>query len=1072
MLLEEALAGSNSAVSGTSSRPGPGTNNGNDSSRGNGNLNGTLPPNDAALALLSFLRDELPAGGAAAEKRFVTLFPLIVDRVFGNLVSTGPAGLSNSTVNAGNAATSGQAGASSLPTLDRGNYRHADGGWLSLRDVPRNPQSPATPSRSHSSGQRTISPESDPIIRLLRAPRLYSGGGGIISNYAPTLLDAMSAESVHRPNIRFKFPLGGLPMNTVDVWRVFVLGENSSGPAGRGGGGMAGSSFASRAFGRVQDVAYMGGSLGGNLTENRRHTPDFGNENATRLLDKLLSASPAEQVELKMYFLQGQQQQQQFQQSGVGVGVGSPYPKATFGASSPISSPVPRSSPLASKTTQSRSHQSPIGMMTSSSIKNLNDPHFELTMLEYYLLIFVRFPLAHPALFGDTGSSSANSDGRSGNGVVQRGGTSLQYSSKLRTNIPPYGYQVYSRLFSSYLSYYLPHGLDYANGGLTDGDDAFQLSEVGITCFENCVSLDRTSELFLRLIIELWLGGYNVAPTTTEALDRYRRIRRGMMKSSGNFSSNSFHENDKMASPTLNDSMEMAQPLKCPFKPAPSQIQCRIHDLVRHLVSDRSLRNMVQSASLACQRQLFNEQNGLNRYNDAPGDDEMNENTDTTEDFDDGAKVGIPRCLTTPMTAIQPHIYNYVRLALACGPIHTADSIFHRALETWLIYLEPWNYVLKKRVLPIIDGMRGSVPPQTNRAGEFLRNAAATVASSQRYELYPSYVVPRPHSKSAYTSQWEAYVASNLHLYTVPLAIFLKRAREFDFSSNNNHSRSLALIQRVFRIYNKPLVNVINKILNKKADAVTQTLIARHEENLGVYSPPNDWKFSSCQGDAIILLEEIFMQHRKRTSEMDLIDRLGEKFDSLFSGNTVMNEETALKNIVAQIQYLVDLPPDYEVLPEDVRKASWFRALRVFERADANDRTKAFDNGWSTTPERGPDGKITDRGREQIAVGLRKCNPLDVRYIGDPMLSRVKSYEVSALVDLTVSLSKYLNKRLGLVPDVTGDELDARQKLFLEMERYKRTVFRINLRFLADPRNVILLSILFWFVLKVYSTRA
>jgi len=1070
MLLEEALAGSNSAVSGTSSRPG--TTSSNDSIRGNDNRsNGTLPPNEAALALLSFLRDELPAGGAAAEKRFVNLFPLIVDRVFGSLVATDPASLSGGNVNTGYAASPGQAGASSLSTLDRGNYRHANGGWLSLRSMPRNSQSPATPSRSpslHPSGLRQVSPENDPIIRLLRAPRFYNGGGGNIGNYAPTLLDAMSAESVHRPNIRFKFPLGGLPMNTVEHWRACVLGENSSGTVGRGGGGMTGSSFAGRAFGRVQDAANVGGSLGGNLAENQRQAVGIvGKENATRLLDKLLSASAAEQVEMKMYFLQWQHQHQ-FQQTGVGVGVGSPYSKTAFGASSPLSSPVPRSSPLASKTPRSQSQQLLTGM---SSNKNLNDPHIELTMLEYYLLLFVRFPLAHPALFGDTVSSSTINAGRSGNGVGRKESNSLPYSSTLTT---PYGHQVYSHIFSTYLSYYLPHGLDYtnvyesniANSGFTDDNGSFQLTEVGITCFENCSSLDRTSELLLRLIIELWLDGYNVAPTTTEALDRYRRIRGGVM--------NSTDGNDKITPPTLKDSMEMAQPLKCPFEPAPSQIQWRIHDLVRHLVSDRSMRNMVQSASAACQRQFNNEQNGINKHNDAPDDDNIDKNMDTPENNDGIAKIRIPWCLTTPMTAVQPYIYNYIRLALACGPIHVANSIFHRALQTWLVYLEPWNYVMKKRILPSSNVMRGSAPPPTNRAGEFWRNAAATVASSQRYELYPSYVAPRPHSKSAYTLQWEAYVASNLHLYTVPLSIFLKRAREFDFSSNNDHTRSLALVQRVLRIYNKPLVDVINKIVNKKADAVTQTLIARHEENLGVYTPPNDWKLSSCQGDAIILLEEIFMQHRKRLSEMDIIDRWGEKIDILFSGNAVMNEEAAMNKLAAQIQYLVDLPLDYKILPEETRKTSWFRVLRVFGRDDANDQPKSFDNSWSTTPERGPDGKITDRGRKQIAVGLRKCNPLDVHYIGDPMLSRVKSYEIGALVDLTVGLSNYLNTKLGLVPEADsavseeGDDMDVRQKLFLEMQRYKNTIFRINLRFLADPRNVILLSIIFWFVRRVY----
>ena len=58
MLLEEALAG-----------------------KGKGEQ---LPPQDTALALLSFLRDELPAGGIGAERRFVNMFLPILDRAFEN----------------------------------------------------------------------------------------------------------------------------------------------------------------------------------------------------------------------------------------------------------------------------------------------------------------------------------------------------------------------------------------------------------------------------------------------------------------------------------------------------------------------------------------------------------------------------------------------------------------------------------------------------------------------------------------------------------------------------------------------------------------------------------------------------------------------------------------------------------------------------------------------------------------------------------------------------------------------------------------------------------------------------
>ena len=65
MLLEEALANQNSTNT-----------NSNNSTPSTPNQQQQLSPHETALALLSFLRDELPAGGTSAEKRFINLFPI------------------------------------------------------------------------------------------------------------------------------------------------------------------------------------------------------------------------------------------------------------------------------------------------------------------------------------------------------------------------------------------------------------------------------------------------------------------------------------------------------------------------------------------------------------------------------------------------------------------------------------------------------------------------------------------------------------------------------------------------------------------------------------------------------------------------------------------------------------------------------------------------------------------------------------------------------------------------------------------------------------------------------------
>ena len=109
-------------------------------------------------------------------------------------------------------------------------------------------------------------------------------------------------------------------------------------------------------------------------------------------------------------------------------------------------------------------------------------------------------------------------------------------------------------------------------------------------------------------------------------------------------------------------------------------------NLVRHVVSDVTVRNMVKSASIACQRRQTQERDG-----------NVIDDNDTK----------ISWCLPTAMSTLQPSIFNYIRLGLACGSIHDKRSIFHRALETWLIWIEPWNYVMKRRAVAA-SGRKGS----------------------------------------------------------------------------------------------------------------------------------------------------------------------------------------------------------------------------------------------------------------------------------------------------------------------------------------------------------------------------
>mmetsp|Transcript_8983 Transcript_8983/g.13527 ORF Transcript_8983/g.13527 Transcript_8983/m.13527 type:complete len:1008 (+) Transcript_8983:56-3079(+) len=996
MLLEEALSsGTSSSSSSTSS--------------GNKSPSPPLPPSDAALALLSFLRDELPAGGISAEKRFINLFSLIVDRAFGELNRPQPpSATAKSSSSPGTVTSPGGSTYSSPASSPSSNklastyttttttsssgqdklYQHADGGWLSLLNTPKATGASSTSTTSLHHSQKTQSLDNDPIVKLLRAPKQSSNNNNdSYSQQQPTLLNALSAESIHRPQIKFKFPLGGLSpffKELIQDWKMCYLQEveiqnSAASMAARGGAGRGG------AFGASTAATTTATTIEGMV----------GKENATKILYHLLLNGPNEQVELKTYF-----------QSGGGSGNNVLQQKNMNQLSSPRAAFI---TPMKQQQQQMNTPRT-----TTTTNANNNEPNLELTMLEYYLLIFLRFPLANQEW-------------------------EVQLQDQLRrmrygAATTAYGQRVYSHLMSSYMKYYLPHGVYHRpDGGVG----------VGTTQrFEGGAPLDRTAELFLRLVIEFWVEGQVSPPTFAEGIQRYRNGRSAFLSTSSSSASSS---SSSSLNPTLRDSLELTQPLKTTYVSPPSQIQIGVLNLVRHLVSDVTVRNMVKTASMSCQRRQTQEREGR---------------VPTT--IDDDATAKISWCLPLAMTTIQPSIFNYIRLGFTCGSIHDRRSIFHRALEAWLVWVEPWNYVMKRRAVVVTgNNNNGSSSSATHRAGEFLRNAAATV-SSHRVEYYPAYVKPKPTSPSTYSSQWEAYVVANLNLYTVPLAIFLKRARELDFSSTNEYPRSLALVQRVLRVFSKQVVTVLNSVLNRRADALSASLATMHRDNLKAFCPPSSWTLADCQLDATNLLEEVFSQYQKRKNEMDIFDRIDARLNALFSGK-IGSDETALQSLLSQVRYLMHLPQDYQVLPEEPKSSrGWGSFLGLGSRKDGSSLVENL-----LVPERDASGRLTDKGRAQIYSGMRKCNPIDVHFVGDPLLARVKTYEIPVLVELTVQASNYLNQKLGLVSEAdvaegqTADE-DTLSKHYHEMERYQKTLFRINLRFLADSRNIIFAYVLWW----------
>jgi hypothetical protein len=290
----------------------------------------------------------------------------------------------------------------------------------------------------------------------------------------------------------------------------------------------------------------------------------------------------------------------------------------------------------------------------------------------------------------------------------------------------------------------------------------------------------------------------------------------------------------------------------------------------------------------------------------------------------------------------------------------------------------------------------------------------------------------------------------------VPLAIFLRRSRELDFSPKDFRS-SLALVQRVFRIFTPQVLHAIQRGLSPQRLAGKYgNLVQNHEQNLGPHSPSvlGEMTLASCKDDMHCLLEEIYLQHFKAVKEMDVFDRFFAYLESFAGQGVVSGERKSLAHLVDQAKLIVQLSDDYEVIPKGATAPAAIRPAAV---VDNDDRTKL---------ERTPGGILTAQSRELVLSGAVKCGLDDVFFLGDPMTRLlVQDYEIEFLVPLTIQLSHWLNQKFGIRYCSSDEALDPDDPLFLqklakETEEVRKLRFRFNVRFLADYRNLIFLALL------------
>lgn len=603
-------------------------------------------------------------------------------------------------------------------------------------------------------------------------------------------------------------------------------------------------------------------------------------ENSLRLMGSLFRVKLSDQKDLLMHYqsrIQKKDQRRPLQLN-------------------PIYSPTPKS---------------PSSGIMFSRTKENNDatPDILLSMLEYYLTIFIRYPLAAPEI------------------------KNAAYSSR-KTEM--YGESVYYELFQQYANYYIPTRVPHG-------------------AFNGFTSPQRPSEIFVRTMIALWFEGQNQLAPTTEAT-KLLQDRRGYL---------SFD---------LNSSFDL---VFNDFNPLPAQIIRCIHKLVNRIVSNGAIGDLVKDVS-------------------------------------EGYKGTDPDmlCMSPIMTILQQPFYNYIRNVFRYASLHNNPHLFYSAFNDWLAWLEPWNTEYPTR--RIIDSMSRSQNDKNSRSIRV--------------------IYPKANQYSKYKPYWEGYIASNLHFYTVPFAIFLRRARELDFSPAL-YQKSVNTVQKVFRVYTPEVVSVINRLLKERTAPGAPirkfaVMVKNHEKNLGPFAPPsNTLSLSSCQDDMKNLLEEISLQHYKKVEDLDIFSRTAASF---FGSGSYLGEEKEFRSLLSKAKMIAGLENDFELAPK-------------YKKYNSNNPYDTSRN----SPDRTAEGSFSDNGLNKAVCGIVKCTPEEIVFMGDKINAKVQDHEIAFLVHHSVNLSNFLNSYLGF--QTTSKGMSSDDGILSLLPR------RINLRFLADYRNLIFL---------------
>ncbi|TMW63212.1 hypothetical protein Poli38472_002153 [Pythium oligandrum] len=405
--------------------------------------------------------------------------------------------------------------------------------------------------------------------------------------------------------------------------------------------------------------------------------------------------------------------------------------------------------------------------------------------------------------------------------------------------------------------------------------------------------------------------------------------------------------------------------------------------------------------------------------------------------------------LSPSISVVRRPLYEFLRLVFSRSPIGLSSTAFCAITDVWLAYIQPWNCQ---------SWSQGQATKLRRSTSDNASNGNASDSNSNGNA-----------TSNGYTAAWETYVLANYHFYTTLLGAFVERAKELDFTGSDD--RPLVMLDRVLSVFTPDLLSLLRHA-SDFLDASQPYSFPSTTAMRGKTAKEREASLSPAQGQVLTYYCKALGLECVGVPIHASYHRDAERlFDKLWNDSGVTGAENSVQpSTTSSTSSTSWFGPSGETPFERTHRLS--RHLRrVFEISDAYVASTAHSrslqsasNGWEPlepSREATRTHLLTREGIFQLRNGMRLCSPEEMRFIGDPMLRPICSYEIPMLVRLSYRVSTWLNQQLGLHNPYHGKHFEDNAQVD-PTSGYAR--FRINLRFLASKPNLAFLTAFLWLV--------